>query len=370
MKKLLALILATMLLFVACDPNIGGDVPSTPGSSDTPVGPGPGPDEQPSEIEWNLVNKGDFENRDENSRLDGNSWGSSSDVVIVANPDGAGKVAKFDASSAVSYAWFTNFYDFEGTGGTFSAKVKLENPEAYDDIKLMVEYNEVDTSDGNKIGVNGERTQVSDVTLNQNTEWQELSFHVEPSAHAYSTNFKIEVALAAASVVYIDDVKFIPDDLSSVNFLGYSSFDKGDLADNANSKKWKKIPSTGGEDWPTDTSVALSSGEVLETAVEWVAGGFTNPSYPLDNVDYPNVYDGSFSINVEGKGTVALQVEIKSNDNHELYNQTSEAFEVDGSATIRVAVPKQSSEAAGTIVHIRCQSGEVNVHSASLKVSE
>ncbi len=346
---LVVLVLAIVALFAGC----AGDTAAPPANL--------------TEADINLVVHGDFEALSVGSSLDF-GWGGSN--VTIANGEGEGNYAVLSAETGEAFIFRTNPFDFSGTSGKFSARVKLENAEDAAKVRLIVEKK------------NNQDKLIEDAVFSENpeatTEWQTLSVDVsKTSSHIFNSVFQVKVDTGANGDVYVDDIQFTVDDPVTVNYLGSSDFINGDLAavpvNNDESKKWK-LP--GGEsEFPVfEEGVPLAAGQTLESANEWFAGGADKENYPLSAADFPNIYNGVFSVNVTGEGTITLRVEVKRPSSRYSENDvtsldiSSKEYTVDGTGIFSLDIPKQGEEHNETVVHVTCNSGAVTVNSASLNL--
>ena len=323
------------------------------------------------DAEINLIVHGDFEGVkvDENGNLN-LGWGGVAGGYSIAADEGEGNYIVLNAQEGEANIFRANPFDFSGTSGVFSAKIKLANEADASKVRLIVEKK------------NNQDQLIEDATIGgeakETTEWQTISVNVDKTdSNIFNSVFQVKVESGAEEVVYVDDVKFIVDDPTAVNFLGSANFAAGDLKNNGNSQKWKLAGAdvgTEGYEFPaTEEAVTLTTGQTLETANEWFAGGSNNVDYPLNAADYPNIYDGTFSVEAEGNGNITLRVEIKrpaskyTQDNLTTLDITKD-YTVSGSGTFSIDIPRQGEEHNETVVHVTCNSGEVTINRASLKL--
>lgn len=326
------------------------------------------PEEEPEKIETNLIVHGDFENM--SSLMFG--WGGIN--ASIANGDGDGSyVVLSPVGGGEANIFRANPFDFSGTSGVFSAKIKLTNADDASKVKLIVEKK------------NNQDSLIEDATIGgeaeATTDWQTISVKVNKTdSKIFNSVFQVKIESGTVGDVYVDDVQFIVEDLTAVNYLGSANFAGGDLnakpTNNGTSQKWKLVGSgvgTDGYEFPTtEGGVTLSSGQTFETASEWFSGGSADANYPLDAADYPNIYDGTFSVEAEGNGAITLRVEVKRPASKYTQNDVTsldinKQFTVNGSGTFSIDIPKQAEEHNETVVHVTCDSGEVIINSASLK---
>ena len=300
MKKLLALILATMLLFVACDPNIGGDVPSTPGSPDTPVGPGPDdPSGGNNPIE--LINHGDFEVYDGSL---GGSWGVSNGSVIE---EAGNKYVSIDAADSYEELYYNNFYPFFGSDAVLSARIKLGNAE--DASKVSLQFVVKSDSD--------EDLKVFSVNPDATTEWQKVELEIPATqydGYVYVTNPKVTADNVES--IYVDDVSLMVADETKINWIPFGDFEYAASKANAVQEYWKVIRSGAWENvsikGDSDKYVELETNCILIGRAQVISGDQNNPDYPINNIDYPNQKNGLVTIRVQGDAGTIIVYEFKA----------------------------------------------------------
>lgn len=293
MKKFIGWLVILMMLLALASCDLGLDMDTEP--DDTPETP------EDTKIEINLINNGDFEAMDENGNGAQFGWGTSG--VTVKTVDG-NKVISIATSGA---AEFITFQDFSASDGVFSAKVKLSDASDASKVTLIVEmFDDEDV-------VSEERTFKLENALAETTDWQDLSMDISANALSpYKTKFKVEVADAVGEVL-VDDMKFIPDDATKVNFLPFGDFEGPQLE-----KKWILVVNPAPEGgWPEVTRADVDGDKAIVTdAADAEIISFVNWICPDRGILFPTKNDGKLSFVAKGTDGVKVkaQIELKPRD--------------------------------------------------------
>lgn len=310
MKKLLALILATMLLFVACDPNIGGDVPSTPGSSDTPVGPGPGPDDSSPEnynTEFNFIVAGDFDAFNGTAVTEFN-WGGTNETASIVEEEGNNVVKMSAPAEGDAFIFYNSVHDFTGTDVKLSARMKLSNAEDAENATLVLEFV---GNDGSSVIENASFSSKPQAV----TDWQDVSVELTVDQMsgivASKTTAKVLFSSAAEGTLLVDDVTINVKDVRKVNFFG-----NGHL----NGPIDGKYVTTGTTPWPSADTVENGRSGATDKAISFDSSDnelFVTSQWWADGnqaLRFPTTEDGEFSVWAKGDGSFAVLIERKNND--------------------------------------------------------
>lgn len=347
MKKFIGWIVTLMMLLALVSCDLGLDMDTVP-------------DEEPDEdvkIEINLINNGDFEAMDENGNGAQFGWGTSG--VTVKTVDG-NKVFAIDANGA---AEFITFQDFSASAGVFSAKVKLSDATDAAKVNLIVEM--FDDEDA----VSEERILKSEASLAETTDWQVLSLEIPAnSLSPYKTKFKVEVVEAAGEIL-IDDVEFIPEDATKVNFVPFGDFEGPQLE-----KKWVQVVNPAPADgWPEVTREVIDGDNAVVTnAADAEIISFVNWICPDRGILFPTTNGGKLSFVAKGTDGVKVkaQVELKPRDSmiEQEFTLSSEwqSFSVD--------IPNEGIQYDEVGIHFRTSGGsssdKIYIDDVSLNIVE